>query len=369
MKTAERPGAEVSVTALRRMEKQFELALARPKVSVVIVNHNNVDALWHCLFSMKTQTYPPHEIILVDNASGDASVSFVRTNYPQVRILECQEDFGAAMGFNLGVKTATGHLVALVDPQTVVTPDWLGRVVGDFQKSWPKFGLMVSPLKAGGGAKEEGKEGPWTLNILGSPVEGFFSNSQELFCPWKGTVFFPRFLAPDGPLDADYFLCPEASYLGWKFRLLNRATGRSPEARVFLGKGEDAPDVPEWKVLYYQTRNRWLNLLLFYEGWNLLKVLPWMMGDGICRLVKGLGTGFGPFWATLCAMAWIGFHPRLLCRKRREAQEKRKVPDGPVLRFLSGRVVRDGVLFSRALNFFSLAYCRMVGLEVMEWQE
>ncbi len=182
------------------MEKQFELALSNPKVSVVIANHNNVDALWHCLFSLKTQTYPPSEIILVDNASRDASVSFVRSNYPQVHILECQEDFGAAMGYNLGVKTATGHLVALLDPKTVVTPDWLGRVVGAFQKSWPKFGLLVSPLKEGGGdAKGDGKGDHWTLNILGSRVEGFFPHPQELFCPCQGAVFFPRFLALDGP--------------------------------------------------------------------------------------------------------------------------------------------------------------------------
>lgn len=360
---------EIPQSALRQMERQFELALTRPKVSVVIANHNNVDALWHCLFSLKTQSYPPFEIILVDNASGDASVPFVRSNYPQVRILECQEDFGPAMGSNLGVKTAQGHLVALLDPETVVTPDWLSRMVKDFQENWPKFGLLVSPLKEEGPAARPWKGDSWTLNFLGQPVEGFFRDPRELFCPGRGAVLFPRFLAPDGPFEDEYFFFRENSYLGWKFRLAHRATARTTEARVFQKEGPFTPEFPEWKSLYYEIRNRWLNLLLFYETGNLLKVLPWVLGEGIFRLVRSLGQGFGPFWATLCAMAWIAFHPRLVRRKRRALQDKRKAPDAQVLRFLSGRVARDGGFLSRTLNFLSLVYCDLVGLEVMEKQE
>ncbi|HJT24857.1 MAG TPA: glycosyltransferase, partial [bacterium] len=97
------------------MERNFKESFSHPRVSVVIVNHNGVDALWNCLFALRTQTYPPYEIILVDNASQDASVSFVKSNYPQVQVLECQENFGPAMGRNLGIKTATGHLVVLLD--------------------------------------------------------------------------------------------------------------------------------------------------------------------------------------------------------------------------------------------------------------
>ena len=113
---SERPSAAYpsSVSPLQRLEKQLSRSLDRPKVSVVIVNRNGVDDLWHCLFALKTQTYPAFEILLVDNGSSDASLSFVRSNYPQVKILECQEDFGFIMGFNLGAKTAEGDLVAFL---------------------------------------------------------------------------------------------------------------------------------------------------------------------------------------------------------------------------------------------------------------
>ncbi len=350
---------------LRELKRKFEMGLSRPKVSVVIANHNNVDALWHCLFALKTQTFPPHEIILVDNASEDASVSFVRANYPQVEILECQENFGPAMGRNLGIKTATGHLIALVDPETVVTPDGLGRMVKDFQKSWPRFGVLAAPVRM----DREGKEDYRALNILGNPVEGFLPDPLELFCPGQGVVLFPRFLAPDGPFDADSYSCRKDAYLGWKFRLANQATGKSPGAKVFEKTDESNPSFPEWKLIYYETRNRWLNLLLFYERGNLLKVLPLALGEGLLRWLKSLTIGFGAFWGTSCAVIWIALHPLLIYKKRRMIQEKRKVSDREILKHLSGRVARDGGMVSRALNLFSLAYCRLVGLEVLESQE
>src|ERR1035438_1694333 len=166
------------ISSLRRMEEQFEMALPRPKVSVVIVNRDGVDFLWNCLFAVKTQTYPIHEIILVDNASQDASVNFVKTNYPQVKILECQENFGRAMGTNLGAKTATGDLVALVDIQAVVKPDWLALMVGDFRKNWPRFGVLSTPFDEKQGNPVLAPGGSSTLNFLGSRVEGFLEHPQ-----------------------------------------------------------------------------------------------------------------------------------------------------------------------------------------------
>src|ERR1039458_2680671 len=115
-------GYPPTLSLLRRMEEEFEGSLRRPRVSVVVVNHDGVDFLWHCLFALKTQTYLPYEIILVDNASQDTSVSFVKANYPQVKVMECQENFGFAMGSNLGAKYATGDLVALLNNDAVVTP-------------------------------------------------------------------------------------------------------------------------------------------------------------------------------------------------------------------------------------------------------
>ncbi len=356
------------ISALRRMEEQFEMALSRPKVSVVIANRNGVDFLWHCLFALKTQNYPPHEIILVDNASDDASVSFVKTNYPQVKILECQENFGLAMGVNLGAKTAIGDLVAVVSAGVVVPPNWLGHLVKDFQKNWPRIGVMSSPLDEKQDDGGEGKGSNQTLNFMGRSVDGFWAEPQEVFNPESGGLIYPRFLAPDGPFDSDYSQYQEDVYLGWKFRLGRHRAGKSLEAKIFRKSEEEFPEGPEWKPVYYQTRNRWMNLLLFYETGTLVKVSPWILGEALVRLLASLGIGFDFFWGNFSAILWVCFHLALILKKRREIQEKRQVGDRDILKYISGRVVRDRGGFSRMLNFFSLLYCRITGLRVLEWQ-
>lgn len=344
------------------------MALSRPKVSVVITNHNGVDYLWHCLFALKTQSYPPYEIILVDNASEDASISFIKTNYPQVKILECQENFGPAMGTNLGAKMTTGDLVAVVDVKAVVKTDWLAQLVRAFQKNWPRVGVLSSSFDEKQSVPGVDKFRSRTLNFLGNPVDAYFDDPQAAFYPEKGAILYPRFLAPDGPFDSDYFHFGEDVYLGWRFRLSNRTSAKPVDAKVFRTPEENWDEEPRWKKIYYQTRNRWLNLLLFYDPDNLLKAAPWIIGEGVFKLLASLFQGFGVLWGTLSAIVWIGFHPAVIYQKRQAIQMKRKVSDETVLRYISGRVVGDDRFYSRGLNFLSLLYCRVTGLKVLEWK-
>ena len=319
--------AEPPPPPVRKTQRdKFERTLSHPKVSIVIANHNNVDALWHCLFALKTQTYPIHEIVLVDNASEDASLKFVRTNYPRVTILECLEDFGPAMGFNLGVKTATGDLVLLVRPEMVLAPKSLAHLVKDFQHHWPKYGAMTAPISQGQGTVNTFGtcEKPRTLNILGNPMEGYFQEPFEVFHPQGGPVLFPRYLAAEGPFDSDMVLGFEDAYMGWKFRLLHHAIGNSLETKVFLKQAEAQTDLPEWKSVFYQTRNRWLSLLFFYEADHLLKVLPWAVGEAFWRILRSLGVGFGAFWGNLCAALWILPEPQTYPQKATHDAGKKK---------------------------------------------
>lgn len=349
-----------------RLEANFELALKAPKVSVVVVNFDGVDLLWNCLFALKTQTYPPFEVILVDNASNDASVPFVKANYPQVKILECDENFGYAMGCNLGVKTATGDLVVFLNNDAVVTPDWLARMVKEFQDGWPDLGALAGMVKS-----KQMVEGSPTIpflapNFLGNPVEGHLAEVQSVFYPDGCAFLYPRFLAAEGPFDPEYFIYQEDFYFGWRLRLEGKEVARSRTAKVFHDEGGTMSRGADWKIVYYKTRNRWLNLFLFYGTANLLKVLPWVGLEALWRLVKGLFTGFDLFAGTLLASFWILAHPRGILRKRLEIQGRRKVRDEEVLRCFSGRVAPDGGLLSRPLNFISLLYCAAVGLPVME---
>jgi GT2 family glycosyltransferase len=101
------------------------LSALMPLVSIVVVNFNGLHFLNSLISSLLIQSYPHFEIILVDNASSDQTVSFVKENFPAVRLIESKRNLGFAGGNNLGIQAARGDLIALINSDTVVDRDWL----------------------------------------------------------------------------------------------------------------------------------------------------------------------------------------------------------------------------------------------------
>ena len=96
-----------------------------PLVSVVIVTWNGRQYLEACLSAVAAQEGVNAETILVDNASTDGTVAFVRERFPGVRVVAMSENRGFAGGNNAGVREARGRLVALLNNDTVPEPGWL----------------------------------------------------------------------------------------------------------------------------------------------------------------------------------------------------------------------------------------------------
>ena len=80
----------------------------RPKVSIIIVNYNGMAYLDACLSSVLNQGYQDYEVILVNNASTDGSLEYVRQKYPGLIFVENKENSGYAGGINAGLVIANG---------------------------------------------------------------------------------------------------------------------------------------------------------------------------------------------------------------------------------------------------------------------
>lgn len=121
------------------------------KLSVVILNYNVRHFLELCLDSVeKALAGIPSEIIVVDNQSADDSCAFVRQNFPMVKLIENQENFGFSKGNNIGVSEAKGELVCLLNPDTFVAEDTFEELL-DFATKHPGFGIIGPRLIDGGG--------------------------------------------------------------------------------------------------------------------------------------------------------------------------------------------------------------------------
>jgi GT2 family glycosyltransferase len=79
---------------------------AFPRVAVVVLNYNGKALAEKCLRSVMNSPYANKDIILVDNASTDGSVEYLRALFPSIFILECPVNLGLVGGRNCGFREA-----------------------------------------------------------------------------------------------------------------------------------------------------------------------------------------------------------------------------------------------------------------------
>src|SRR3989338_3870872 len=114
------------------------------KISVIVPTMNEERTIKRCLESLKEQTYPAHEIIVVDAHSNDKTIEIAKQHADKVVLDEKQ---GAAAARNLGAKIATGQVVAFIDGDTIPKKDWLERINENFKKGFVGVGGVVAPWK------------------------------------------------------------------------------------------------------------------------------------------------------------------------------------------------------------------------------
>ena len=73
------------------------------------------------------------EVIVVDDGSTDESVSFLKKNYPQIKVVVHQKNQRFAAACNSGVKTAKGEIVVLLNNDVIPEPNFLNPLVKHFE--------------------------------------------------------------------------------------------------------------------------------------------------------------------------------------------------------------------------------------------
>jgi hypothetical protein len=125
--------------------KLVDRSTRHPLLSVIIPNWNGVHYLPACLGSLRCQTYPNLEVILVDNASSDASVAFVKRDYPEVVLVQLEKNLGLTGGINRGVQVARGEIIASLNNDTEVVSNWAEALVTTLL-GHPDAGMAASKM-------------------------------------------------------------------------------------------------------------------------------------------------------------------------------------------------------------------------------
>lgn len=119
------------------------------KLSIIIVNYKSAALTTACLESLLCQPLPRDtELLVVDNDSGDDSVTFLRADFPEVTVLASPTNLGMAGGVNIGLREAHGEYYLILNPDIVVLPGALTALL-EFMNTHPEVGLaggkLISP--------------------------------------------------------------------------------------------------------------------------------------------------------------------------------------------------------------------------------
>jgi GT2 family glycosyltransferase len=99
--------------------------ISNPLVSVIILNYNAGNLLLNCVESVFKTNYNNIEIIVVDNDSKDHSHLNCKEKFDGIYLIENKENLGFCEGNNVGIRHARGEFVVILNPDTIVSPNWL----------------------------------------------------------------------------------------------------------------------------------------------------------------------------------------------------------------------------------------------------
>ena len=245
------------------------------KVAIVILNWNGEKMLRQYLSSVMQYSQDEATVYVADNASTDGSLAMLRAEFPEVRLIELDKNWGFAEGYNQALRQIEAEYYLLLNSDIEVTPHWLTPMIAlmdaqqDVAACQPKL-LSIYNRQT---FEYAGASGGY-IDRLGYPFcrgrvfetveqdEGQYDDPTDVH--WAtGAALMIR--AKDywdvGGLDARFFAHNEEIDLCWRLRIRGRRIVCVPESYVYHVGGGTLPKSNPMKT-FLNFRN---NLTMLYK--------------------------------------------------------------------------------------------------------
>ena len=235
-----------------------------PLISAIILNWNGRDCLYPCIRSVKEQSYPNMEIILVDNASTDGSVEYISHFFRDLRVKINERNLGYGGGNNRGIEQARGEYILILNNDTEVEKDcvrWLWESIemdGRIGAVTPKIVLYEQKERVDAAGLTIYRDG---LSIGRGHLEPQtkYNRREEVFCGSGCASLFRREMLDEiGLFDEDFFAYAEDTDLGWRARLAGWKTYYVPEAVVYHHHSKKFGTYSPIKAFYIERNRIWV---------------------------------------------------------------------------------------------------------------
>jgi GT2 family glycosyltransferase len=268
------------------------------QVSVVIVSYNSRDWLEACLASLRSQTYLPHEIIVVDNASSDGTIEWLASQQSPIRSFSLPAGHGLAYAINRGIEATSGNYLLLLNPDVSLAEEAIAEMLSvarrfpDYAAVAAKLKFMGAPAFLNGLGNRVGAFSWGTDNAMGHLDLGQFDNWQEVPSACFAAALIPRpAWEKVGGLDENFFLYYEDVEWCYRSRLLGYTIRAAPRAIVYhaLGRrihtGKDVDLTPEKLSRVVYGRLRFAAKIIHSQSERLHFLFNYSIEDGLRSLL------------------------------------------------------------------------------------
>jgi len=305
--------------------------------AVVILNFNGQHYLEQFLPSVIKYSVNHADVIVIDNASTDRSVIFLHTQYPKVRCLVLDQNYGFAGGYNQGLAKLNYPYYVLLNSDVELTDGWLTPLLSNIKND--KNIASIQPKMLAYDNKnyfEHAGAAGGFVDKLGYPFcrgrmlniteqdSGQYNTNETVF--WtSGACMLVRKEAFDlaGGFDVDFFAHMEEIDLCWRMQSLGYTCEFNYESTVFhVGGGTLAVGSP-FKV-FLNFRNNLYMLVKNLPFIKLLWLLPFRLVLDIVASIKFLIEGnLSLSWTVLKAhLSFYANLPKTLAKRKKVKRER-----------------------------------------------
>jgi GT2 family glycosyltransferase len=245
-------------------------------ITVIIPNWDGMNYLPGCLSCMQAQTLDNFEVIVVDNGSRDGSVQFIRNTHQWITLIELPENIGFAAACNIGIHSARGRYVAVLNNDTEADPHWIQGLVSaaDTDK---KIGMVASKILLSRESREIDSvgmlmypDGIGKQRGRGEIDRGQFDEKKEILFPSACAALYRKeMLQQIGLFDEDFFAYCEDTDLGLRALSGGWKAVLAPDAIVYHHYSGTGGKYSSFKAMLVERNRLWVALKNFPLTWLL----------------------------------------------------------------------------------------------------
>ena len=326
-----------------------------PNVSVIILTYNGSKYIGPLLESLLRQSYPRDhfEIVVVDNASSDDTVSLARQTFPALKIVALETNIGFAAGNNEALLHASHDLLVFLNQDIVCHPDFLKGMVKMMQTDKTLAACnpnIITPTGDNWGDLLDNPP-PQSLYICDLAPFGYgqnrIINGEKIYRPklLSGCAFIIRrqtVAELEYLFDEQFFMYAEDTDLALRIHNMDQGIGAIQGAVVYhLHTSDMEVDKSRLPLAARAIRNRVLAFYKNMHGWEFLLIFPFLFFGGIFKIFEFKMTTvrkaiyFLPFGilSMVSMVSAVIYLPRFAAKKRRIIQ-KRRIPRFALLKLI-----------------------------------